>query len=380
MTRRLRLGQVGGGQGAFIGQVHRIASRIDDRYELVAGAFSSTPQKARASAEELGVAADRSYDDFRMMAERESAREDGIDVVSIVTPNHMHYAAAREFLRRGIHVICDKPLTSDLEDARRLKAIAQTAREETGTRLFVTYNYSAYPLVRQAREMVANGDLGKIRVVQAEYAQDWLATSVETEGLKQAEWRTDPKRSGGGGSVGDIGSHAFHLAEYVSGLETQALAADLQCFGEGRSLDDNAHILLRYGEGARGVLWCSQVAVGHENGLRLRIYGEKGGIRWSQENPNELFFTPLGEAERRITRNGGGFAAGPLVSVRIPAGHPEGYLEGFASLYTEIADTLISDNPSHPQHLPGIADGVRGVEFIEAAVASAKQDAAWTAL
>ncbi|MEO0498369.1 MAG: Gfo/Idh/MocA family oxidoreductase [Pseudomonadota bacterium] len=380
MTRRLRLGQVGGGQGAFIGQVHRIASRIDDRYELVAGAFSSTPQRARASAEALGVSAQRSYDDFRTMAERESTRPDGIDAVSIVTPNHMHYAAAREFLRRGIHVICDKPLTSDLEDARRLAAIARTALEETGTRFFVTYNYSAYPLIRQAREMVANGDLGNIRVVQVEYAQDWLATSVETEGLKQAQWRTDPKRSGGGGAIGDIGTHAFHLAEYVSGLRTQTLAADLHSFGEGRSLDDNAHILLRYSGGARGVLWCSQVAIGHENGLRLRIYGDKGGLRWSQENPNELFFCPFGEPERRITRNGGGFAAGALVSARIPAGHPEGYLEGFGALYNEIADTILGDDPVHPAHLPDIEDGLRGVEFIAAALASSKADGGWTGI
>ena len=278
MTRRLRLGQVGGGEGAFIGEVHRIASRIDNRFELVAGAFSATPRKARASAEALGVSADRAYDDFRMMAEREAARPEGIDAVSIVTPNHMHYPVAREFLRHGIHVICDKPLTSDLEDARRLAAIAGTAEGEAGTRFFVTYNYSAYPLIRQAREMVAKGDLGEIRVIQVEYAQGWLASPVEREGLKQAEWRTDPKRSGDGGAIGDIGTHAFHLAGFVTGLKAEALAADLHRFGPGRALDDNAHVLLRYSGGARGVLWCSQVAVGAENGLRLRVFGDRGGL------------------------------------------------------------------------------------------------------
>ncbi|MEM6390356.1 MAG: Gfo/Idh/MocA family oxidoreductase [Pseudomonadota bacterium] len=374
---RIRWGQVGGGQGAFIGEVHRIAARIDNRFELVAGAFSSTPQKAQASGRELCVAGDRSYDDFRLMAEREAARPDGIQAVSIVTPNHMHYPAAREFLRRGIHVISDKPLTSDLEDARRLTAIANTAREETGTRFFVTYNYTAYPLIRQAREMVAAGDLGAIRVVQVEYAQDWLARPVEHEGLKQAEWRTDPKRSGGGGAIGDIGTHAFHLAGYVTGLGVEALAADLHSFGAGRALDDNAHILLRYAGGARGVLWCSQVATGCENGLRLRVYGDAGGLEWAQENPNELMFTPMGEATRRITRNGNAFAPGPGMGPRIPAGHPEGYLEGFAALYSDIADCIEDPGAEHPAYLPDIGQGLRGMEFIDAAIRSSQEQAAW---
>ncbi|MEL6952816.1 MAG: Gfo/Idh/MocA family oxidoreductase [Pseudomonadota bacterium] len=374
---RIRWGQVGGGQGAFIGEVHRIAARIDNRFELVAGAFSSTPQKAQASARELGVAGDRSYDDFRLMAEREAARPDGIQAVSIVTPNHMHYPAAREFLRRGIHVISDKPLTSDLEDARRLTAIANTAREETGTRFFVTYNYTAYPLIRQAREMVSAGDLGQIRVIQVEYAQDWLARPVEREGLKQAEWRTDPKRSGGGGAIGDIGTHAFHLAGYVTGLGVEALAADLHSFGAGRALDDNAHILLRYAGGARGVLWCSQVATGCENGLRLRVYGDAGGLEWAQENPNELMFAPIGEATRRITRNGNAFAPGPGMGPRIPAGHPEGYLEGFAALYSDIADCIEDPGAEHPAYLPDIGQGLRGMEFIDAAIRSSQEQAAW---
>ncbi|MGR3491553.1 MAG: Gfo/Idh/MocA family protein [Shimia sp.] len=380
MNRRLKLGQVGGGEGAFIGEVHRIASRLDDRYEVVAGAFSSTPEKARASAKALGVAQDRTYDDFRLMAEREAARPDGIDVVSIVTPNHMHYPVAREFLRRGIHVICDKPLTSDLGDARRLTAIAQTAWEETRTRFFVTYNYSAYPLIRQARQMIADGELGAIRVVQVEYAQGWLAREVETQGLKQAEWRTDPKRSGGGGAIGDIGTHAFHLAGYVTGLEAQALCADLHSFGAGRALDDNAHIMLRYSGGARGALWCSQVAIGQENGLRLRVFGENAALSWSQETPNELFFTLLDAPEQRITRAGGGFKESGEIRSRIPAGHPEGYLEGFATLYQDIADCLLSSSDPTPQHIPGIASGLQGMAFIDAALRSHRADSSWVGL
>lgn len=380
MTKRLKLGQVGGGEGAFIGEVHRIASRLDDRFTLVAGAFSSTPERARASAKALGVASDRSYDDFRIMAEREAARPDGIDAVSIVTPNHMHYPVAREFLRRGIHVICDKPLTSDLDDARRLAAIANTAWEETQTRFFVTYNYSAYPLIRQARQMVADEDLGAIRVIQVEYAQGWLASSVETQGLKQAEWRTDPKRSGGGGAIGDIGTHAYHLAGYVSGLHADALCADLQSFGAGRRLDDNAHIMLRYQGGARGVLWCSQVAIGQENGLRLRVFGEKAALSWSQETPNDLFFTPLGGAEQRLTRAGDGFRPDGQARARLPSGHPEGYLEGFATLYTDIADCLLSTGAPMPSHLPGVAAGLQGMEFIDAALRSHQADGIWVGL
>ncbi len=347
------------------------------RFELVAGAFFATPRKARASVEALGVSADRAYDDFRVMAEREALRADGIDAVSIVTPNNMHYPVAREFLRHGIHVICDKPLTSDLGDARRLAAIAETAGDETGIRFFVTYNYSAYPLVRQAREMVAEGALGQIRVIQVEYAQGWLAHPVEHEGLKQAEWRTDPKRSGNGGAIGDIGTHAFHLAGYVTGLEAEALTADLHRFGPGRTLDDNAHVLLRYQGGARGALWCSQVAVGTENGLRLRVFGDRGGLVWAQESPNEMFFAPIDAAEQRITRNGAGFAASPIASARLPPGHPEGYLEGFGALYAEIADVLSDPDVNRADHLPGIADGLRGMEFINAAIESGRAGGAW---
>lgn len=376
--KRLRLGQVGGGNDAFIGAVHRIASRIDDQYELVAGAFSSTPQKAKASAEKLGVSGERSYDDFRVMAEREALRDDGIDVVSIVTPNHLHYPVAREFLRRGIHVICDKPLASDFEDAKRLEAIARTAKAETGTEFFVTYNYTAYPMVRQAREMVAAGELGAIRLIQVEYAQDWLTQSAEKEGLKQAEWRTDPKRSGAGGSIGDIGTHAYNLVGFVTGLKAEALLADLHVFGEGRTLDDNAHVLLKFNGGARGMLWCSQVAPGNENNLALRVYGEKGGISWVQENPNTLVFAPVGKAPQRITRGSAIASAGAQATTRIPPGHPEGYLEGFANIYTEIADQI--RNPEKASLVPDITAGMEGMRFIEACVKSQETGNSWISL
>ena len=324
---RIRLGMVGGGTDAFIGAVHRIASRIDDRFELVAGALSSTPEKARTSGAALGLAEDRSYGTFEEMAEREAGRDDGIEAVSIVTPNHVHAAAARAFLERGIHVICDKPLTATQEDAEALRHAVADSKA-----VFVlTHNYTGYPLVRQAREMVAQGDLGEIRVVQAEYPQDWMTDAVEAAGVKQAEWRTDPARSGAGGSIGDIGTHAYNLACFVTGLKGAELAADLHSFGTGRKLDDNAHVMLRFDGGARGMLWCSQVAPGCENALRLRVFGTKGGLEWAQENPNELWFTPHGEATRRITRMGAGASDAANAVSRVPPGHPEGYLEGFAN-------------------------------------------------
>ena len=277
----IRLGMVGGGNDAFIGGVHRIASRIDGRYRLVAGALSSTPEKARASGEALGLPADRIYDDFKSMAIREARLKDGIEAVSIVTPNHVHFAAAREFLKRGIHVICDKPLTSTLGDARKLVKAA----EASGALFILTHNYTGYPMIRQAREMVANGEIGAIRVVQVEYPQDWL--TIEQD-FKQAVWRTDPAQSGAGGSTGDIGTHAFNLASFVTGLELESLAADIQAFVPGRRVDDNAHVMLRFKGGARGMLWSSQVAPGNENALRLRVYGENGGLEWAQEDPNCL--------------------------------------------------------------------------------------------
>jgi predicted dehydrogenase len=376
--RRLRLGMVGGGRGAFIGAVHRIAARLDDRWELVAGALSSDPERARLSGEDLLLAPDRIYDDFDAMARGERQRTDGIDAVAIVTPNHAHAAAAQAFLKAGIHVICDKPLTTTRSEA---DALAQAARE-SGVIFAVTHNYTGYPLVRQARGMVEAGELGRIRLVQVEYAQDWLATRVEETGSKQAEWRTDPARSGPAGAVGDIGTHAFNLAEFVAADEVESLAAELHTFVEGRRLDDNAHMMLRFASGARGMLWCSQVASGQENGLRLRIYGEKAGLDWQQEQPNHLLFSALGEPPRLIRRNGSGASDVSRAASRIPGGHPEGYLEGFAQLYTDIAEQItarLEGREPDPFSLlvPTVDQGVRGVRFIDAAVRSSREQAAW---
>ncbi len=376
--RRLRLGMVGGGQGAFIGGVHRIAARIDDRYQLVAGALSSDPARAKASAAELAIADDRAYGSFAEMAEAEGRRDDGIDVVAIVTPNHVHHAAAKTFLANGIHVICDKPLTTSLEAA--LDLVAEVRR--TGLVFALTHNYTGYPMVRQAREMVAAGELGEIRVIQAEYPQDWLTTKLEDQGMKQAEWRTDPARSGPAGSTGDIGTHAFNLAAFMTGLGCEALAADLTTFVAGRRLDDNAHILLRYRGGARGMLWASQVAPGHENSLKIRVYGSKGGLEWFQEQPNHLHVAPLGQPPRLITRAGAGAGAAAAHASRVPPGHPEGYLEGFAQIYTDTAELIAAKAENRmpdamARLVPTVEDGARGVKFIESAVESSRQNAAW---
>lgn len=379
MTARIRLGMVGGGRDAFIGGVHRIAARIDDRFELVAGALSSTPERSEESARALGIS--RSYGTFDDMAAAEAAREDGIEAVAIVTPNHMHYPAAKAFLERGIHVICDKPLTAtDADAAAMAEAVARSDA------LFVlTHNYTGYPMIRQARDMVLAGDLGRLRIVQVEYPQDWLTDPAEAEGVKQAEWRTDPARSGAGGSIGDIGTHAHNLACFVTGLRVESLAADLQSFGANRTLDDNAHVMLRFGDGVRGMLWSSQVAPGNENALRLRVYGDKGGLEWLQEDPNYLWFTPHGQAKRLLTRNGAGANAAAGAVSRIPGGHPEGYLEGFANIYAEAADAIRAVQAGTPRDramglLPGIAQGLDGMAFIRACVASSRADSAWTAL
>ena len=381
---RLRLGMVGGGQEAFIGGVHRIASRIDDAYALVAGAFSSTAERSRASARELGVADDRAYDDYEAMAEAEAAREDGVEVVAVVTPNHLHWPVAREFLSRGIHVICDKPLTATLDDARAFAELAGRAADESGARLVLTHNYTGYPMVRQARAMVASGELGEIRVVQAEYAQDWLAEDIESSGQKQASWRTDPERSGAGGAIGDIGTHAFNLAGFVTGLALESLAADIDSFVTDRRLDDNAHVMLRYAGGAKGLLWASQVAPGNENGLRLRVYGDRGGLEWSQEEPNRLWHSPLGEPTRLVTRGGVGANEAANAVTRIPAGHPEGYLEGFANLYSEAAELFLARREGRTvpdgSLLPDVRDGLAGVAFVDAVVRSSRENGAWVSL
>lgn len=369
--RRVRLGMVGGGQGAFIGAVHRIAARIDDRYQLVAGALSSDTGRAAASAAELGIDPSRSYNSFAEMAKAEAARPDGIEAVSIVTPNHLHVDAAIAFLEAGIHVICDKPLSVSHAEGLRIKQSLQ----QSSAQFFLTHNYTGYPLIREARDMISNGKLGKIRVVQAEYAQDWLAEPLETTGQKQASWRTDPKATGGGGAIGDIGTHAYNLVQYITGLEAQELAADLTSFVPGRAVDDNAHIWLRFKGGAKGQLWVSQVAVGNENALRLRIYGDQGGLEWEQENPNILWFTPLGGLRQRVTRGSGDLSEAASAATRIPAGHPEGYLEAFATLYSDVADVLIHSQSA--DHLPNIVDGLDGMWFIEACIASSNNNGAW---
>lgn len=379
-TPRIRLGMVGGGAGAFIGGVHRMASRLDNRFELVAGALSSSPEKAQASGRELGLAADRIYSDFREMAIREARLKNGVEAVSIVTPNHVHYEAAKEFLKRGIHVICDKPLTSTLADAKKLKKAA----DESGALFVLTHNYTGYPMVRQARAMVASGELGDLRVVQVEYAQDWLTEAVEATGAKGAVWRTDPAQSGLGGATGDIGTHAFNLASFVTGLTLDSLAADLDSFVAGRRLDDNAHVMLRFAGGAKGMLWCSQVAPGNENALRLRVYGTKGGIEWAQEDPNRLWFTPFGGEKRLITRGGAGAGPEAVRVTRVPAGHPEGYLEAFATIYTEAANAIEAHRegrkPDSAVIYPTVDDGLLGVSFIDACVRSSKKNGAWVNL
>jgi predicted dehydrogenase len=379
--RRLRLGMVGGGRGGFIGAVHRYAARLDDRYELVAGALSSNPALAKESAAEQHIAPDRAYTDFAAMAQAEARRGDGIDVVAVVTPNHLHARVAHAFLDAGIHVICDKPLTTNIGDAERLVSKV----EQTGLTFALTHNYSGYPMVRHARELVATGELGAVRTVQVEYAQEWLSTRLEESGQKQAEWRTDPTRSGPTGAVGDIGSHAFHLAEFVLGTSCHALLAELSVFVDGRSLDDDARMLLRFEGGARGALWCSQVAPGNENALRLRVYGEKAGLEWSQEQPNALRFSRLGEAPQTVTRGGPAAGAAAAHATRIPAGHPEGYLEGFAQLYTDTAEQIAARLEGRPPPadcllVPGVRDGLRGVRFIAAAVESSTSGGRWIEL
>jgi predicted dehydrogenase len=371
----LKLGMVGGGQGAFIGAVHRIAARLDGRWELVAGAFSSDPERAAASAAELRIASDRAYTDFAQMALAEAARPDRIDAVAIVTPNHLHAVVASAFLQVGIPVICDKPMTATLAEAEELAALTR----ETAVPFVLTQTYTGYPMVREARAMIARGDIGEVRHVQVEYLQDWLVGPVEKSGQKQAIWRTDPLRSGAGGCIADIGTHAANLATFVTGLHLQAVLADLTTFEQGRRLDDNASVLLRFGSGAKGMIWASQITPGTKNALRLRIAGSKGGLAWDQENPDFLEFTPIGEPSR-LLRRGDGLTGTPA---RVPAGHPEGYLEAFATLYADAADLLVRWAEGRPQQgnvpLPNAQDGLSGLRFIDACVRSSKAGGIWVA-
>ena len=380
-TQRIRLGMVGGGEGAFIGAVHRMAARLDGHYSLVAGALASTPDKALRSGQALGLAPDRIYMDFETMAAAEAVRDDGIEAVAIVTPNHLHAPVARAFLKAGIHVICDKPVTTTTKDARQLQALATKHQ-----RIFaLTHNYTGYPMVRHARQMVQEGALGDIRVVQVEYPQDWLTEKLEGTGQKQATWRVDPAQSGAGGCIGDVGTHAYNLADYITGIEVQALCAELSSFVPGRRLDDNAQVMLRYANGARGALWSSQVAPGNENNLRIRVDGSKGGIEWRQEHPNQLHWSPFGQATQIVSRGTGAANAAAARVTRIPSGHPEGYLEGFATLYSEVAQAIRAARKGGPRadkaaHFPTIVDGIKGMVFLEAVVTSSAKGARWVRL
>jgi predicted dehydrogenase len=368
---------VGGGEGAFIGGVHRMAARLDGHWDLAAGAFQSNAIRSAAFGRSLGLADDRCYGDFRAMAEAEAARADRIDAVSIVTPNHMHVEVAKAFAARGIAVICDKPLATSVGDAM---ALSEAARK-SGAPVFVTYNYSGYPMVRQARAMVKAGELGKLRIVRAEYAQDWLA--AELPGNKQADWRGDPARAGPGGALGDIATHAFHLAEFVSGQACVELSAELTTFVAGRRIDDDAQVRLRFVGEAKGGIWASQVATGAANGLKLSVFGDRGGLTWAQETPEELRFTPLGQPTYILRRGGTGLGADAQYAARLPAGHPEGYLEGFAQIYSDIAEQLQARLESRAPDAramltPTIEDGVRGVQFIATVIKSNAGSGAWT--
>lgn len=379
--RKIRYGMVGGGRGAFIGGVHRIAAAIDQECELVCGAFSSDPERSKLSGEDFYLPEGRCYGTFEEMMEKESALPEGerMDFVSIVTPNHVHFPAAKAALEAGFHVLSDKPATFDLKEALELQKII----EKTGKLYGLTHNYTGYPLVKQAREMVATGKLGKVRKVVVEYPQGWLATRLEGSDQKQAAWRTDPKRSGAAGCIGDIGTHAENLAEYVTGLQIDELAADLTSFVEGRQLDDDGNLLLRFVGGAKGVLHCSQISVGEENNLSIRVYGEKGGLEWHQNEPNTLLVKWL-EEPMQVYRTGNGYlGAGAAAATRTPPSHPEGYLEAFANIYKSFASHIRAElDGTEPDQLvldyPTIEDGVRGMAFIEAVVASSQNNAAWT--
>ena len=377
-ARKLRMGMVGGGEGAFIGDVHRKAAALDGQIEFVAGALASTPEKARRSGRTLGLPDDRSYPDWQALLTGELARPEGdrIDFVSIVTPNHLHFEVAKAFVQAGIHVVCEKPMVHTAAQAAELARLVQ----EKGVVFAVTYNYSAYPLIRQARQMVLGGELGEIRRVSAEYHQGWLAVAQD-ESNKQADWRTDPARSGMGGAIGDIGSHAEQLISCVTGLKLESLSADLSTFVPGRRLDDDASVLLRFVGGARGVLTCSQIEIGRENDLRLSVFGTKGSLSWQQENPNVLVVDLLDRPRQLYTRGGSGLGAEATAATRLPAGHPEAFIEAFANVYLGAAAHIrakMNGHPESPLPYPTVQDGLQGVQFIEKVIESSRSRERWT--
>ena len=376
---RLRVGMVGGGRNAFIGAVHRMAMRLDDKIALVAGALSADAENARLSGGDLGLAPDRIYSDYLEMATREAARPDGIEAVVIVTPNHLHYPVAKAFLEAGIDIICDKPLATSLREAKELVELTRAK----GLVFAVTLNNTGYPMVRQARDMIAAGELGDLRIVHASYIQEWLTEPIDADGHKQAEWRTDPARAGASACLADIGVHAHNLALFVTGLELDAVSADLTTFVPGRRLDDNAHVLLRFAGGARGVLTASQIAVGNLNNLSLKVYGTRGGLEWQGESPETLCFSRYGEPPRVLRRGGHGNLESAKQGSRMPGGHPEGYIEGFANLYRDAAEAIAARRGrgglvATVAPIPDVLDGARGVAFVEASVESSRSNGAWT--
>lgn len=379
LKRKVRLGMVGGGPGSNIGETHRYAARFDDRYALVTGVFASDAERSRDFAAILDIAQERRYGSWQEMAEQEARREDGIEVVSIMTPNNSHYAIARAFLEQGIDVICDKPLTTDLEQGLALMRLVQ----KSGLVFGVTYNYSGYPMVRQARDMVRNGVLGEIRIVQIEHASGWASTLLEAEGHKQAVWRTTPSIAGKSSVVGDLGTHAHHLARFITGLEISEVSAELSSIVPGRQADDNAHIKLRFNNGAKGMMWVSMVAAGNLHGQRIRVYGEKGSLEWVQEQPNELILRLVDGPQQTLSRGCGWLSPDAQRASRLWPGHPEGFLAAFANIYTDIADAVLARRDgaeADPQAylFPTIEDGVLGVKFVDAAVESHQQDGRWT--
>lgn len=373
VQRPLHLGMVGGGQGAYIGNIHRLASRLDGQWQLVAGAFDVDPERGREFAIGQGLDPSRSYGSYQDLVSGEVGRADRVDAVAICTPNFTHYPIAKALIEAGFDVICEKPLTATLEDAVALEKLAR----ESGRFVGVTYTYSGYPMVHEARVRVARGEIGAVRSVQVEYPLEWMATAIEQKGNAQAAWRTDPKKNGRGGSIGDIGTHAYHLAGFVTGLKLDSLTADLATFVEGRALDDNAHVMMRYQGGARGLLWSSQVALGNSNGVRLRVFGSSGSFQWFQEQPNELIYAPLEGRVQIIKRGADDLSEDAKVRSRTPPGHPEGYLEAFANLYAGFAEAIRAQKENREpgavgRNVPLAYDGLKGVAFVEAVVDSAE--------
>lgn len=381
--RKIRMGMIGGGRGAFIGAVHRMAAALDGEIELVCGAFSSDPERSKLSGEDLYLPGHRVYGSYQEMIAREQELPEGdrMDFVSIVTPNHQHYGPAKLALESGFHVVCDKPLCFSIDEARELVALV----EKTGQLFALTHNYTGYPMVKQARAMIAAGELGAIRKVVAAYPQGWLSTKLEDTDSKQAGWRTDPARSGIAGAMGDIGTHAENLAEYITGLHISELCADISALVPGRRLDDDGNVLLRFSNGARGLLYASQISAGEENGLTIQVYGEKGGIEWRQMEPNTLVVKWLDRPVQNLRTGSVGLSAAAQAAARLPAGHPEGYLEAFANIYRNVARCIrargAGETPD-PLHLdfPTVADGLRGMRFVEAVIASGKSEQKWIKL